>query len=322
MVWPLSVSLISSPALRSHPFFCVTWFSPCGHPATWQTWAASSCLGPKAFSCIFLVKEYVFLQDSLCPLFHVAHFSWEKLSLAALSKNIPPYPCHPLIPMTLIYIMYSLVAQLVKNPPAMWKTWVRSLAWEDSLEKGKSTHSSILAWRIPQTLLSDFHFHFSHLKQHLFTCSPFLLLDKQLKWRNFNCFLLCYISGTLSSVWHPAGTQSILMEWINEEKCCWNTEGNRQLAGKNQRSLHRLGGISPGIWSTNEFAKLGGMQVGVGGGGREGWRLFLVTTIKVKAWYMTPSLPLLFPCSAYKLSASIISRRSYHWASCSQAPTL
>ena len=39
----------------------------------------------------------------------------------------------------------SLVAQLLKNPPAMWKTWDRSLGWEDPLEKGKGTHSSILA---------------------------------------------------------------------------------------------------------------------------------------------------------------------------------
>ena len=43
----------------------------------------------------------------------------------------------------------SLVAQLVKNPPAMKETWVRSLGWEDPLEKGKATHSSILAWGIP-----------------------------------------------------------------------------------------------------------------------------------------------------------------------------
>ena len=43
----------------------------------------------------------------------------------------------------------SLVAQLVKNPPAMQETWVWSLGWEDPLEKGKATHSSILAWRIP-----------------------------------------------------------------------------------------------------------------------------------------------------------------------------
>ena len=47
------------------------------------------------------------------------------------------------------YSWASLVAQLVKNPPAMWETWVQSLGWEDPLEKGKATHSSILAWRIP-----------------------------------------------------------------------------------------------------------------------------------------------------------------------------
>ena len=48
----------------------------------------------------------------------------------------------------------SLVAQLIKkkNLPAMRETWVRSLGWEDPLEKGKDTHSSILAWRIPWTL--------------------------------------------------------------------------------------------------------------------------------------------------------------------------
>ena len=45
----------------------------------------------------------------------------------------------------------SLVAQMVKNLPAMLETWVRSLGWEDSLEKGMTTHSSILAWRIPWT---------------------------------------------------------------------------------------------------------------------------------------------------------------------------
>ena len=44
------------------------------------------------------------------------------------------------------------VAQLVKNLPAMWETWVRSLGWEDSLEEGMATHSSILAWRIPWTV--------------------------------------------------------------------------------------------------------------------------------------------------------------------------
>ena len=61
---------------------------------------------------------------------------------------------------------------MIKNPPAMQETWVRSLGWEDSLEKGMAVHSSILAWRIPwiedpgrlqslwsqsQTQLSNFH---------------------------------------------------------------------------------------------------------------------------------------------------------------------
>ena len=49
------------------------------------------------------------------------------------------------------YSWASLVAQLVKNPAAMWETWVQSLDWEDPLEKGVATHSSILAWRISWT---------------------------------------------------------------------------------------------------------------------------------------------------------------------------
>ena len=43
----------------------------------------------------------------------------------------------------------SLVAQMVKNLPAMWETWVQSLGWEDPLEEGMATHSSILDCRIP-----------------------------------------------------------------------------------------------------------------------------------------------------------------------------
>ena len=71
---------------------------------------------------------------------------------------------------SLQYSWASLVAQLVKNPPTMQETWVRSLGWEDPLQKGKATHSSILAWRTPWTTvhgvtksrsqLSDLHFHF------------------------------------------------------------------------------------------------------------------------------------------------------------------
>ena len=68
-----------------------------------------------------------------------------------------------------------IVVQLVKNPPAVQKTWVRSLGYEAPLEKEKATHSSILALRIPWTVdhgatksqarRSDFHFHFTFLFQ-------------------------------------------------------------------------------------------------------------------------------------------------------------
>ena len=49
------------------------------------------------------------------------------------------------------YSWASLVAQVVKNLPAMRETWVQSLGWEDSPEEGMTTHSSVLAWRIPWT---------------------------------------------------------------------------------------------------------------------------------------------------------------------------
>ena len=73
------------------------------------------------------------------------------------------------------YFWASLVAQLVKNPLAVWETWVRSLGWKDPLEKGKATHSSFLAWRIPWSpwglkewpRLNDFHFH-TYLYIHFF----------------------------------------------------------------------------------------------------------------------------------------------------------
>ena len=68
------------------------------------------------------------------------------------------------------YSWVSLVAQLLKNLPAMQETWVRTLGWEDPLEKGMATRSSVLAdagnWRATisgitksQAWLSDFHFH-------------------------------------------------------------------------------------------------------------------------------------------------------------------
>ena len=64
-------------------------------------------------------------------------------SIPGLGRSAGEGICYPLQ-----YSWASLVAQQVKNLPAMWETWVQSLGWEDPLEKGGATHSSILAWRI------------------------------------------------------------------------------------------------------------------------------------------------------------------------------
>ena len=64
----------------------------------------------------------------------------------------PSLPLQPSFPFAFNFPWASLVAQLVKHLPAMQETWVQSLGWEDPLEKGKATHFSILAWRIPWTV--------------------------------------------------------------------------------------------------------------------------------------------------------------------------
>ena len=63
--------------------------------------------------------------------------------------NIHNLPTLVLVFPSLRHLQASLVAQLVKNPPAMQETWIQTLGWEDPLEKGILTHSSTLAWTIP-----------------------------------------------------------------------------------------------------------------------------------------------------------------------------
>ena len=75
----------------------------------------------------------------------------------------------------------SPVAQLVKNLPAMQETWVRSLGWKDLLEKGKATHSSILAWRIPWTVESMESQRVRHVWA-TFTHFIFPLTDRSFLW--------------------------------------------------------------------------------------------------------------------------------------------
>ena len=95
------------------------------------------------------------------------HIAW---SFCNIYINIKSLCCVPVINIVLYVKCYraSLIAQVVKNLPAMQETWVQSLDWEDPLDKRMATHSSILAWRIPrttahgvaktQTRLSDFIF--------------------------------------------------------------------------------------------------------------------------------------------------------------------
>ena len=91
-------------------------------------------------------------------------FKWNMHSLGSTQMVFRGY----------LTILASLVAQLVKNPPAMWETWVQSLGWEDTLEKGKAPHSSILAWKSPwavhgvsksQTQLRDLTFSLSTIQK-------------------------------------------------------------------------------------------------------------------------------------------------------------
>ena len=70
------------------------------------------------------------------------------LSLGFQSCSIDLYFCFCA---SILLSLGFLVAQLVKNPPAMRESWVQSLSWEEPLEKGMATHSSILAWKIPWT---------------------------------------------------------------------------------------------------------------------------------------------------------------------------
>ena len=63
--------------------------------------------------------------------------------MGSSSEEVIGYP--------LQYFWASLVAQKVENPNSMQETWVQSLIWENSLEEGMATHSSVLAWRIPWT---------------------------------------------------------------------------------------------------------------------------------------------------------------------------
>ena len=95
--------------------------------------------------------EIPFLQLNLSLGFHDSSVGKESTRNAGDSGLIPGLgrSTEEGIGYSLQYSWASLVAQLVKNPSTMRETWVQTLGWEDPLDKGKATHSSILVWRIP-----------------------------------------------------------------------------------------------------------------------------------------------------------------------------
>ena len=127
----------------------------------------------------------------------------------------------------------SFVAQLVKNMPAMQETWVQILGWEDSLEKGKATDPSILAWRIPRTLgvtmsqtrlsLSNFYFHFQwgfpggiSSKEPACQCRRHKRCIGRIPWRNTHSNILAW---RIPWTEEPGGLQSMGSQRVRHD---WN----------------------------------------------------------------------------------------------------
>ena len=101
-----------------------------------------TCLSPWIVLVLYSYFCSIYLQTVLFSLLCRKHSPMPTCSRGSVNVFLNEWnPCWA-----------SLVAQLIKNPPAMQETWVRSLGWEDPLENGKASPSSILAWRIPWTI--------------------------------------------------------------------------------------------------------------------------------------------------------------------------
>ena len=106
------------------------------------------------FGSLHQLGENPFLDlgiNTICPaktLLLQVSFSVQAFSPSQLQQSFSFWPYYPIY---ILHIKVSCLAQTVKNLPAMQETWIRFLGLEDPLEKGMSTHSSLLAWRIPWT---------------------------------------------------------------------------------------------------------------------------------------------------------------------------
>ena len=110
------------------------------------------CEGKKCHSHDLILRECTMNTTYYC--FSPQSPDWNSWSgFSTITLPLPLFPYYSLWKEFITCVLHlrdeSYVAQLVKNPPAMRETWVWSPGWEDSLEKEKATHSSVLAWRIP-----------------------------------------------------------------------------------------------------------------------------------------------------------------------------
>ena len=94
----------------------------------------------------------MFSKCSFCPDEQPAILRWLAYHSKELSPSNKGFQDFLEAKSKVLFCSASLVAQLIKDPPAMWKAWVRSLGLEHNLKTGKATHSSILDWRIPQAV--------------------------------------------------------------------------------------------------------------------------------------------------------------------------
>ena len=135
----------------------------------WKSSSLTWCSDPTFFFHLMVPQLSLASPHSSHPLllwFRCLSFIW---SYSYCFRHQAFAAFHPTLFLSFYHSLWaSLIAQLVKNLPAMLETWVSSLGWEDPLEKGKATHSSILFWRIPWTTVhgiaksqiqwSNFHF--------------------------------------------------------------------------------------------------------------------------------------------------------------------
>ena len=118
---------------------------------------AGSTMGPKVRFGLWTWVHFLFIHNYLWNLFmgFLDSSVGKESTCSAGDPDLIPGLGRPPgegVGYPLQYSWASFVAQMVKNPPAMWSTWVRSLGWEDFLEKGKTTQFRILAWRTSWTV--------------------------------------------------------------------------------------------------------------------------------------------------------------------------